>query len=95
MNYTPGPWRADKAPGDKRTRQSIRSIGGARPTAPLPEVCVVTRGHLPFDEVAGNVTLLEAAPDLYEACRLMAACHPYNVVVHRALAKAEGRKPEL
>lgn len=44
-----------------------------------------------FVELDNNAALIAAAPAMYEALKLAATMHPYNVTFQNALAQAEGK----
>ena len=80
--HTPGPWVA------KGT-----TVWG-NPSDPVMGHLTIATTKTCAGETIGqaNATLIAAAPAMYEALKLAATMHPYNVTFQTALAQAEGKQ---
>ena len=91
--HTPGPWRVDG---------NLRSVDGKCFTGEYKTICSPVRGGNP-EEADSNARLISAAPEMYEALKLVYDCtfldsrcteHQWitaSDAVEAAIAKAEGR----
>jgi hypothetical protein len=71
--HTPGPWKLDSDTPFHRNRVWTRDM------RPIVNLCSVGMGPSDIDpEAQANARLIAAAPDLYEAARLLEAAEDFN-----------------
>ena len=85
--HTPGPWVVKSTDEDINTKTIIDSDEFW-----IAKVLNFNHASDDIGESRANANLIAAAPTMYEALKLAATMHPYNVTFQTALAQAEGKQ---
>lgn len=81
MNHTPGPWEAVDNPDDKLSEIGMAAVIVDKKGNIVSYVSHDKNSKPDMTEAMANADLIEAAPDLFEACRMALAF--LDEIVHK------------